>query len=62
MYTDNDLVYYDNRNLVERFTKPLYSHQANRFVKSIVRGNISEPVFIPNKTHHSPNGKLNLCD
>ena len=62
MYTDNDLVYYDNRTLVERFTKPLYSHRANRFVKSIVRGNISEPVFIPNKTHHSPNGKLNLCD
>ena len=52
MYTDNNLVYYDNRKLVERFTEPLYSTDANRYVKSIVRGNLTKTAFIPGKTNH----------
>ena len=56
MYTDNNLVYYDNRKLVERFIEPLYSTDANRYVKSIVRGNLTITAFIPGKTNHSPQG------
>ena len=38
LYGDNDLVYYDNRPSIERFTRPNYKEWANMFVKSIVRG------------------------
>ena len=37
MYYDNDLVYYDNRTLEERFTKPDYKTFENKYHKSIVR-------------------------
>ena len=62
MYGDNDLVYYDNRSSIERFTKPDYSNYANRFVKSIVRGNLDKIVFKPGDTQHQPNRELKLCN
>jgi len=37
MYSDNDLVYYDNRTLKERFNKSVYGVFDNNFHKSIVR-------------------------
>lgn len=46
MNGDNDLVYYDNRSSIERFTKSDYSNYFNRFVKSIIRGNLDKIVFI----------------
>ena len=46
MYTDNDLIYYDNRTLLERFTTPIYNDHANIFVKSIVRGDLNKTIFI----------------
>ena len=36
--TDNDLLYYDKRTLFERFKKPYIK---SRFIKSIIRGNIT---------------------
>ena len=45
MHTDNNLSYYDNRTLIERFTEPNYENYANRFVKSVVRGNLGTPIF-----------------
>ena len=45
IYTDNELIYYDNRTLVERFTTPNYADRDNKFVKSIVRGNLNKIVF-----------------
>ena len=60
MYTDNNLLYYDNRSLIERFTEPNYENYANRFVKSIVRGNLDTPIFI--NSIHQPNNSLRLCN
>ena len=62
MHGDNNLVYYDNRTLVERFTKPNFNNYGNRFVKSIIRGNINQVVFKPGATHHQPSLDLKLCD
>ena len=41
-YSDNDLLYYDNRPVQERFTKPLYNHPDNNVVKSTVRGGLPD--------------------
>ena len=40
MYTDNDLVYYENKPLKERFTKYDIDNPANRHIKSTVRGHL----------------------
>ena len=37
-YGDNNLLYYDNRTSIERFTEPNFDDYSNRFVKSIIRG------------------------
>ena len=37
IYCDNDLVHYENKPLEERFTKPDYNNEGNRFHKSILR-------------------------
>jgi len=60
MYTDNNLLYYDNRTLLERFTEPNYKNYANRFVKSIVRGNLKTPIF--RNSVHQPNKFVRLCN
>jgi len=51
--TDNDLIYYDPRPLFERFKPPYFK---SRYVKSIIRGNISNlkywihtPIISPEK-------------
>ena len=62
IHDDNDLVYYDNRPLIERFTRPNFTYGANAFIKSIVRGNLTKVVFEPYKTHHHPNIELKNCD
>ena len=62
MYGDNGLVYYDNRPSIERFTKPDFNNYANRFVKSIIRGNLNKSVFIPGKTHHQPSKEVESCN
>ena len=60
MYTDNNLLYYDNRTLLERFTEPNYENYANRFVKSIVRGNLNTTIFT--RTIHQADTHLRLCN
>ena len=40
MYTDNDLVYYENKPLKERFTKYDIDSPNNRHIKSTVRGHL----------------------
>ena len=63
MYTDNNLVYYDKRPLVERFKEPSYSNEANKFIKSIIRGNLTSSTFPPNMAfNHSPKGVSKKCD
>ena len=60
MYTDNNLIYYDNRTLLERFTEPNYENYANRFVKSIVRGNLNTPIFTT--SIHQIDTNFRLCN
>ena len=62
IYDDNGLVHYDKRPSIERFTNPREEDPANRFVKSIVRGHLTKPVFLPGRTHHQPSQQLKLCN
>ena len=62
IYSDNDLLYYDNRSVSERFTSPLYNHRENRLVKSIVRGNLNKLVFTNSTSNHVPNRRLHICN
>ena len=61
-YGDNDLVYYDNRTLVERFTTPKYTYKLNRFVKSIARGNLTQATFSRKDSPHQLNQNLRICN
>ena len=40
LYNDNNLLYYDNRSVKERFPIPVYSHWSNNIVKSTVKGGL----------------------
>ena len=62
MYTDNNLVYYDNRPLNVRFTEPSFGDYANIYVKSMVRGNLNKTVFVDGKSNHVPLPELTICD
>jgi len=62
MYSDNNLLYYDNRSVLERFTTPLYKNRENRLVKSIVRGNLNKKVFSPLHSNHVPDKRLIICN
>ena len=62
MYNDNDLLYYENRSLQERFTTPIYYKNDIRTVKSIVRGNLKRNPWILNSAPHEPAFGLKTCD
>ena len=49
--TDNNLIHYDNRSLFERFKKP---YKKSIYVKSIIRGNISDLIFMVHSPYKSP--------
>ena len=62
IYTDNELIFYDNRTLVERFTTPNMVNRDNKIVKSIVRGNLNKIIFQCNASNHVPHKNLSICD
>jgi len=62
IYTDNELIFYDNRTLLERFTTPNYKNRDNVHVKSIVRGNLDKIIFHFNTSNHVPSRNLSICD
>ena len=64
IYDDNDLVYYDNRALKERFPRSVYNAFDNKFHKSILRGqNYSGIIWSSSTGVHQPNESLvNMCD
>ena len=62
MYGDNDYIYYNKRPLTERFTKYDLSNKANRFVKSMVRGNLTAKIFGKGLSNHIPNRYIRLCN
>ena len=49
--TDNGLVYYDNRTMMERFKSPFIK---SRFIKTIVRGNIPDLLYWVHSPRYSP--------
>ena len=49
--TDNNLIHYDNRSLFERFKGP---YKKSIYVKSIVRGNISNLKYMVHSPYESP--------
>ena len=66
VYTDNNLLYDDGRDCIERFTEPTNkNNEINTYVKCIIRGNLKNIHFI---TPHVPsilnlsNKKLKYCN
>jgi len=62
IYSDNNLLYYDNRSVIQRFTSPCYKNRENRLVKSIIRGNLNKRVFYPFSSNHVPHKRLLICN
>ena len=62
IFSDNELITYDNRTLNERFKKYLINHEDNRFVKSIIRGNIKFNPWSYGQTPHRPEYHLKTCN
>ena len=62
IYTDNDLLFYDKRPLIERFTTPNFQTFANMYVKSIVRGGLNKTIFLPKSSNHVPERKVKICN
>ena len=61
VFSDNDLLLYDNRLVTERFTKPLFNSSVNIFVKSIIKGNIRFNPWDTDQTSHRPNHHMKTC-
>ena len=62
MFSDNDLLYYENIPIQKRFTKPLYHDNANQIIKSIVRGNLKFNYWRNMNNPHSSNNYLKACN
>lgn len=62
MFSDNDLLYYENISLQKRFTKPLYNDSANTIIKSTVRGNLRFNYWRYMNNPHSSSNYLTACN
>ena len=62
IYTDNELLYYDKRPLIKRFTEPYFKMWSNIYVKPMVRGNLNKTLFVAGQSHHYPDKGLKICD
>lgn len=62
LYTDNGLLYYENKSINQRFTEPLYNNDNNRFIKSIVKGNVRFNPWSNSVSCHRPQHQLRTCD
>ena len=62
IYSDNNLLFYDNRTVLERFTSPNYNDVDNKFVKSIIRGNLNKKLFLPGTSSHVPEKRVIICN
>ena len=63
IFSDNDLVYYENIPLQKRFTKPANNdHGANKVIKSTVRGNLTINYWRRMKNPHTSKSNLIACD
>ena len=62
MYTNDNLLYYDNRSLKERFPNPTYIREDVRAVKSIVRNDSRRNPWVHNSAPHEPAKGLYSCN
>ena len=61
-YSDNELLYYDNRTLEERFTTPLYRSYGNIWTKVTVRGGIDQNYWSIGCNPHTSKFNVASCD
>ena len=61
-YSDNELLYYDNRSLVQRFTTALYNHPSNWFLKVTVRGSLPTNYYSVQCTPHTSHSNYPSCN
>lgn len=62
MFSDNNLLYYENISLQKRFTTPLYNDYANIIIKSTVRGNLKFNYWRSMSNPHSSSNYLRACN
>ena len=60
--SDNGLIKYENKPVLERFTEYVYNSSTNRFVKSIIKGNIKFNPWAHGISCHRPEHHLRTCD
>ena len=61
-YTDNDLVYYENKPLNERFTTYRLDYFPNIHIKSTVRGNLSRNYWSSLDNPHTSKVRYLTCN
>ena len=60
-YSDNDLIYYENKPVQERFTTPLPQYRSNFHIKSLVRGNLPTNYWSNMKNPHTSDNDYICC-
>ena len=60
-YSDNDLIYYEDKPIQERFTTPLPKDSENKHIKSLVRGHLKNNYWSKMNTPHSSSGNYPSC-
>ena len=58
---NNNSLYYENKPLQQRMTKPLFNLEINKHVKSIVRGNLSKNYWLKAQNPHSSKNNYITC-
>ena len=62
IFSDNDLLYYENIPVQKRFKKPLFHFKDNRKIKSTVRGKLKFNYWRGMKNPHSSKNNLKTCN
>ena len=62
VYTDNDLVYYENKPLMERFTTPAFKDKTNAEIKTTVRGNLGFNYWSSAGNSHTSGARIRNCN
>lgn len=61
-YSDNELLYYDNRSVQQRFITSIPKHPNNIMIKSTVRGNLKNNYWKKSESSHTSLMKYKCCN
>ena len=61
IYSDSNLVYYENKPIKERFTQPIYNTPINIHIKSTVRGNLKSNYWNNTLNPHTSENEFISC-